>query len=73
MSEKVESKSSILQQINNELKETKKKQIKGTVKTLVEELIKARDVVAGIEDKIIAQLMEAGEDEASIREILSGE
>ncbi len=61
---------SLLEQVAGQLKEQKRKAVAGQVKSHMEELLKAKAVCKGIEDKIIAELMEVGEGEDEIKAIL---
>jgi hypothetical protein len=64
---------SILAQIQAESQKARRDAIKQSVKAKYADLVKAEKVVADIKNAIVDDLLAAGEDEAGIRAILSGE
>lgn len=64
---------SLLEIVQNEAKKAKRDAVRASVKAKYADLIKAQQVVADIQDAIIADLLSVGENEAEIRAILSGE
>ena len=65
-----DTKQNLLQQVQNELRSQELKQIKASLKTLVEEHTKAEKVRAGVEAKIVALLEESGMTQQEITEAL---
>lgn len=65
-----ENKTTMLEQVQAKLKESRRKSAMGKVTELVTELEKARDAVKGIEDKIVEELSEF-ENEEDVRAILT--
>ena len=68
-----EAKKSILAGIQEEMKAAKRKAVKDSVKAKFADLVKARAVVDGIEQAIIAELETVGETAEEIRALLSGD
>ena len=62
---------SILDQVANQLKEQKRKECSAKIKSLLVDLLKAKEVVAGIENQIIEELESVGESEADVKSILA--
>lgn len=73
MSNEQQSPKSLLQQIADEAKKAKREQVKKDLKVLYDDYNKAVSVVTGIEQKIVALLQSVGEDENTIRSMLSAE
>jgi hypothetical protein len=64
---------SILDQVRDETVKAKRDAAKQAVKAKYADLIKAKQVVAGIEDDIVGTLIEAGENAEGVRAILASE
>lgn len=63
----------ILTAVKGEIEGARVKRVKGELKTLVEDLLKATDVVSGIQDKIVEKCEKEGLTEAEVKTILSGD